>query len=134
MNPAILAVLRRRKALRRRIHRARRYAVPVAGAQVDRWRAAAFGDHVCYPFTVTLQPGGRVLVVDTAPVHSPRFGEHVCPRCGVERADFEGPGAHLENCPNCGAADDPVPADDLRRERLGEIAAELTRRAAEDPS
>jgi hypothetical protein len=35
--------------------------------------------------------------------------EHVCPDCGVERADYEGPGAHLITCPYCNSDADPVP-------------------------
>lgn len=34
---------------------------------------------------------------------------HVCPRCRVERADYEGPDAHLHACPMCGSTDAPVP-------------------------
>lgn len=33
----------------------------------------------------------------------------ICPRCRVERADYEGPnGAFLPTCPNCGAKADPA--------------------------
>lgn len=35
--------------------------------------------------------------------------EHVCPDCGVERADYEGPnGGWLPKCPNCASTADPV--------------------------
>lgn len=133
MNPAELAVLRRRAARRRRLRAARRYAVPVSGPQVDRWRAAVFGDQTCQPFRITIDPGGRVLVVDVAPVHAARPVEHICPTCGVERTDYEGPGAHLPTCPNCGSDADPITVDEAERVRAGrlaDIADELARRAA----
>lgn len=34
--------------------------------------------------------------------------EFICPDCLVERADYEGPGQHLEMCPNCLSDRDPV--------------------------
>jgi ribosomal protein L37AE/L43A len=33
--------------------------------------------------------------------------EHICPCCKVERADYEGLGLHLPECPNCGSTDAP---------------------------
>lgn len=30
-----------------------------------------------------------------------------CPACGIERTDYEGVGAHLPQCPNCGSEKDP---------------------------
>ena len=52
-------------------------------------------------------------------------GGYVCPLCGVERADYEGPGQHLAECPNCGASDDPAevegPTNDGFRETRHEV-------------
>lgn len=31
----------------------------------------------------------------------------LCPACGVERTDYEGPGLHLPACPNCASTRDP---------------------------
>lgn len=37
--------------------------------------------------------------------------ERVCPDCGVERTDYEGPnGAYLPTCPNCGSRCPPATA------------------------
>ena len=44
--------------------------------------------------------------VDSAPFH-------FCPACWIERTDYEGPGAHLPECPNCGAEAAPVPPKKL---------------------
>jgi hypothetical protein len=45
-----------------------------------------------------------------APYLGPWLPEHDCPVCGVERADYEGPGRYLDRCPNCGAREAPVKA------------------------
>ena len=50
----------------------------------------------------------RRLVLSTVPL----LWSAWCPACMVERADYEGPGLHLPECPNCGSAEDPeVPPD-----------------------
>lgn len=58
------------------------------------------------PFLPPLTPGP----VAFAPYLGPWLPEHDCPVCGVERADYEGPGRHLDTCPNCGATESPIEA------------------------
>lgn len=50
--------------------------------------------------------------------------EMVCPRCNVERADYEagpGGGAYLDRCPNCGSG--LPPAEQLDEDEIDEIIA-----------
>lgn len=82
-------------SLRRRVRRRRiRMLLPVVSPWMDRLRAKALDGHVCHRFPA---PAAGVP------------GEHICPSCRTERADYEGAGWHLARCPHCGAADAPVP-------------------------
>ncbi len=47
----------------------------------------------------------RRLVLATVPIVT---DWHACPTCQVERTDYEGPGAYLPECPNCGSERAPV--------------------------
>lgn len=80
-------------SLRRRIRKRRiRMLLPVVSPWMDRLREKALDGHVCQRFTAAPLPG-----------------PHICPSCRTERADYEGAGWHLSQCPHCGTADAPVP-------------------------
>lgn len=102
-------------SLRRRIRRRRiyRYAVPIISAYSDRLRDRALGGEVCQRFTFTRTPEQMAALQQKAlRPWTPLPPPHWCPDCQVERADYEGPGWHLDTCPNCGTATIPVPIPD----------------------
>lgn len=64
---------------------------------------AAVTDHIATP-----AQSWRCLICGTptpAPLEHicPSSVERICPNCGTERTDYEGPGKHLPTCPACGS-------------------------------